>query len=846
MADLNIGNSSASVIVNAKHNGSVIPQINNTYDLGTSALKWKNIYGGTFVGSLNGNAATATNADKLDNKHANEFIHFSYDTGLGNGSPADIAKSYFVNDDKTPKGMLKGYYNHNGVEYSQLYSRSSSGSYGSILRWGYNNKYMYILRYRNGWQSEDWEKMDAGNADTATKATQDGDGNVITSYYLPKTTYEYNKELALGSSGKVCIGKFPCYDSNISVEIKSTTNTTYNGTLIIATQNINTSLGGVYKAVVYGDENNTLTNSIKIEYLSGSNVFSIYINLPPWSKNILHIQCVSLAGAPTNIATTVDSIPSTATIVPTNAFIHTHSYAGSSSAGGSATSAVKLDSSAGSTTQPVYFSNGKPVATTYTLGASVPSNAKFTDTTYSAATTSAAGLMSKDDKAKLDGITASADAVSFSRSLTSGTKVGTITINGTGTDLYAPPNIDTHWTTGITAGATGTTSNSATTNGNTFIIIKDNSTHRGQIKLVCSGATSVSSDANGVITINSTDNNTTYGSMSVSEGTTGTATTDRVLTATNLKGIINANISNIQIGGRNLLKQYIKAGGRCTKIDNLTIKVGTESSDTYFFLKPHCNLIAGETYTISCEASNVPSGCNWSFAIRNQNSNWQLYINKNGKNFATGVLDADIGADTEFILDDLNGRPSTAPNIILTNFKLEKGNKATDWTPAPEDVENYTDNVVSDAKTEITREYSSLINEIASQISLTVDELSRTVNANSDSIVHINNSINVTSQDINLVKTTMSNIQNAVNGKVSADEIKEWARFDGATLELGASNQPFKARLTTTELAFYQGSNKVAWISNNEFHILTAIITQSISCGNFTFVDEGSMGFSLL
>ena len=46
--------------------------------------------------------------------------------------------------------------------------------------------------------------------------------------------------------------------------------------------------------------------------------------------------------------------------------------------------------------------------------------------------------MSATDKAKLDGITASADAVSFSRSLTSGTKIGTITINGAGTDLYAP------------------------------------------------------------------------------------------------------------------------------------------------------------------------------------------------------------------------------------------------------------------------------------------------------------------------------------------------------------------------------------------------------------------------
>ena len=59
---------------------------------------------------------------------------------------------------------------------------------------------------------------------------------------------------------------------------------------------------------------------------------------------------------------------------------HTHSYAGASSSGGSATSAVKLDSSAGSATQPIYFSGGKPVACSYTLGKSVPSNAVFTDT----------------------------------------------------------------------------------------------------------------------------------------------------------------------------------------------------------------------------------------------------------------------------------------------------------------------------------------------------------------------------------------------------------------------------------------------------------------------------------
>ena len=54
--------------------------------------------------------------------------------------------------------------------------------------------------------------------------------------------------------------------------------------------------------------------------------------------------------------------------------------------------------------------------------------------------------MSGSDKTKLDGITESADAVSFNRSLSSGTKIGTLTINGTGTDLYCQTNTNTTYT----------------------------------------------------------------------------------------------------------------------------------------------------------------------------------------------------------------------------------------------------------------------------------------------------------------------------------------------------------------------------------------------------------------
>lgn len=98
---------------------------------------------------------------------------------------------------------------------------------------------------------------------------------------------------------------------------------------------------------------------------------------------------------------------------------HSHLYAGSSSAGGPATSAVKLDSSAGSATNPIYFSEGKPAACTYTLNKSVPSDAKFTDTTYSNATTSTDGLMSSSDKTKLDGIATGATKTTVDSALSS-------------------------------------------------------------------------------------------------------------------------------------------------------------------------------------------------------------------------------------------------------------------------------------------------------------------------------------------------------------------------------------------------------------------------------------------
>lgn len=77
----------------------------------------------------------------------------------------------------------------------------------------------------------------------------------------------------------------------------------------------------------------------------------------------------------------------------------------------------------------------------FSIASSVPANARFTDTTYAAATTSADGLMTASDKAKLNGIAAGADVTNaaavkaagaeVNQNAFSNVKVGTTTLSAT-------------------------------------------------------------------------------------------------------------------------------------------------------------------------------------------------------------------------------------------------------------------------------------------------------------------------------------------------------------------------------------------------------------------------------
>ena len=85
---------------------------------------------------------------------------------------------------------------------------------------------------------------------------------------------------------------------------------------------------------------------------------------------------------------------------------------------GAATAAAAIkalvgSSAIGSATNPVYWNGSAFARTTNTLEKSVPADAKFTDTTYGNASTSAAGLMTAAMVTKLNGIATGANAYSL-------------------------------------------------------------------------------------------------------------------------------------------------------------------------------------------------------------------------------------------------------------------------------------------------------------------------------------------------------------------------------------------------------------------------------------------------
>ena len=115
-----------------------------------------------------------------------------------------------------------------------------------------------------------------------------------------------------------------------------------------------------------------------------------------------------------------------------------------------------------------------------------------------------------------DKVTISAKNYTFTNkaaTLAWGTTSTIATVGGTDVTVKMPanPNTDTHHIAkNIVAAGSTATSNATATNGNVYLNLIENGAVRSTHKITGSGATTVTADESGNITISSTDNNTTY------------------------------------------------------------------------------------------------------------------------------------------------------------------------------------------------------------------------------------------------------------------------------------------------------------------------------------------------
>ena len=153
-----------------------------------------------------------------------------------------------------------------------------------------------------------------------------------------------------------------------------------------------------------------------------------------------------------------------------------------------------------------------------------------------------------------------------------------------------------------------------------------------------------------------------------------------------------------------------------------------------------------------------------------------------------------------------NDLPTTPIKLTIFNFKLAKGNKATDWTPAPEDY--YT-------KTETDASIKVLSDKITQQVSTTDDLGKRMSKVEQDS-----SSWSVTLETANAAKSAADNAnQTALSAKSAADKANENASSAVSTAKntVKSTTEQFYKSTSPTSLSGGSWSNSQPTWENGKY-----------------------------
>ena len=169
--------------------------------------------------------------------------------------------------------------------------------------------------------------------------------------------------------------------------------------------------------------------------------------------------------------------------------------------------------------------------------------------------------------------------------------------------------------------------------------------------------------------------------------------------------VVLTDVDNLEIGGRNLLLDTRDFGSKSVWVGNRPNPVKDTDGMSYVgvvntwskYLKQRIDLLE-DIYTLSFYAK---ASSETTLEVRNDNAPIKIFhtVNVNSVDWKRYLVSVEVDYEhnTELIFFT-----RAAETIYIKGIKLEKGNKATDWTPAPEDIETLVVTLSNDSQTVAT------------------------------------------------------------------------------------------------------------------------------------------------
>lgn len=329
--------------------------------------------------------------------------------------------------------------------------------------------------------------------------------------------------------------------------------------------------------------------------------------------------------------------------------------------------------------------------------------------------------------------------------------------------------------------------------------------------------------------------------------------------------VVLTDIDNLEIGGRNLL-----VGSELGIVSNQLLDGSTASKYTdarldgnplYYMSGPKYikinfpTLKVGEQYIFSCDVARQSGGTSQDVFISIGESTAKVGIASAGIWTNFNVTFTASNASTYALVRVNNVSSSGSSDWVghTRHFKLEKGNKPTDWTPAPEDIQEN----ISNSKQEAIEASRAYVDVKEQEINSNVENIKTVVDGHTTAISTVQSSIQQTENKVNTVFTQTEEIKNLTDQNttqleeykqyISMEPIKHEGETEARpTITLGQSTSSFKVAIDNKEIAFTGASGeKVAYITGDELRINNVVVVRKLAIGDF-FLEQEENGHLVL